>query len=163
MHERADGEEKEMEKPYFPMFVDISGKKVLVVGGGRIALRRVKTLLMFGPEILVTAPRLEEELIELERRGRIRICQREYCPEDICGADIVLAATDDRELNRNIWKICREQEIPVNTADDKSLCDFYFPSVIMTEDVVIGINSGGTDPGKVKETRRRLTKYMNES
>lgn len=151
-----------MKKPYFPMFVDISGKKVLVVGGGRIALRRVKTLLMFGPEILVTAPLVEEELRELEDQGRIQIRQRQYRPEDIFGADIVLAATDDRDLNRNIWKSCREQGIPVNTADDKSLCDFYFPSVIVTEDVVIGINSGGSDPGKVKATRQRLTEYLSK-
>ena len=74
----------------------------------------------------------------------------------------MLAATDDRDLNRNIWKSCREQGIPVNTADDKSLCDFYFPSVIVTEDVVIGINSGGSDPGKVKATRQRLTEYLSK-
>lgn len=149
-----------MEKPYFPMFVDISGKKVLVVGGGRIALRRVKTLLKFGPEILIIAPLVEEELRELEDQGRIRIRQRQYRPEDICGADIVLAATDDQDLNRNIWKSCREQKISVNIADDKSLCDFYFPSVVMTEDVVIGINSGGTDPEKVKEMRRQIEKKV---
>ena len=146
-----------MERPYFPMFVDLTGKNVLVAGGGRIALRRVTTLLRFGASIRVVAPQLCGDL-----EGRICVERREYRKGDARGADLVLAATDSREVNRAVQAECRESGIPVNAADDRNLCDFYFPSVVMTDDVVIGINSGGTDPGKVKETRKLIEKTLME-
>lgn len=151
-----------MERPYFPMFVDLTGKKVLTVGGGKIALRRVKTLLRFGVKIRVIAPELCGELADLERQERICVEQRKYRNGDAEGADLVLAASDSREVNRAVHAECRERGIPVNVADDKNLCDFYFPSVVMTEEVVVGINSGGTDPGKVKETRKIIEKTLLE-
>ena len=89
-----------MEKPYFPMFVDLNGKKVLTAGGGRIALRRVRTLLRFGARIHVTAPDLCEELAELEDQGRITADRREYRMGDAEGYDLVLAATNSRAVNR---------------------------------------------------------------
>ena len=138
------------------MFIDLTGKKVLMEGGGRIALRRVETLLGFGAAVHVTAPELCEELLELERQGKITAERREYKPGDTSGYDMVLAATDSRETNRMIWGECRKNGITVNVADDKSLCDFYFPSVVMTEKAVVGISSGGEDPSRVKELRKRI-------
>ncbi len=149
-----------MERPYFPMFIDISGKKILVVGGGSIALRRVRTLLKFGADIKVIAPELKEELTELETQGKITAERRCYGAGDTEGYEIVLAASDRPDVNRAVKNECSERGIPVNTADDNSLCDFYFPSVVMTDDVVIGINSGGTNPGKVKETRREIERII---
>ena len=151
-----------MERPYFPMFVDLTGKNVLVAGGGRIALRRVTTLLRFGAAIRVVAPQLCGALEGLEKEGRICVERRRYRKGDARGADLVLAATDSREVNRAVQAECRESGIPVNVADDRNLCDFYFPSVVMTDDVVIGINSGGTDPGKVKGTRKLIEKALLE-
>lgn len=151
-----------MERPYFPMFVDLTGKKVLMAGGGRIALRRVKTLLKFGAVIHVTAPALCEELSEMERQGRITAEYREYQPGDTAGYDLVVAATDSRKTNRMIWEECRERGVTVNVADDKSLCDFYFPSVVMTEEAVIGINSGGEDPSRVKELKKKIQGFLHK-
>jgi siroheme synthase-like protein len=91
---------------------------------------------------------------------------REYEKGDIAGADMVLAATDDRQLNHSIADECRVLErekgrrILFNTADDKDLCDFYFPSVITRDDIVIGINSGGRSPGKVKQVREKLEEKL---
>lgn len=152
-----------MEKPYFPMFIDLSGKKILMVGGGGIALRRVRTLLKFRVDILVVAPKLCGGLAKLAQEGKIRAEHREYRDSDTEGTDIVLAATDSSEVNRHVWKVCRKAGIPVNVADDRNLCDFYFPSVVMNEEVVIGINSGGSDPGKVKETRQKIEKLFSVS
>ena len=75
------------------------------------------------------------------------------------GADIVLTATDDRELNQKIVSACRMRKILVNTADDKSLCDFYFPAVTEKDGVVIGMNSGGKSPKTVRKVREYLEKY----
>lgn len=146
----------EMDRPYFPMFIDLTDKKILVAGGGTIALRRVRTLLKFGADIRVIAPEVCGELAQMEEERKITAEHRGYRAGDICGAQIVLAATDDREVNRKIREECRAAGILVNVADDKSLCDFYFPSVVMTDEAVIGINSGGTDPSITKKLRREI-------
>ena len=154
-----NGAEK-MERPYFPMFIDIADKKILVAGGGTIALRRIRTLLKFGADIHVIAPDLCEELTQLEEEGKITAEHREYRAGDIDDSQIVLAATDDHEVNRKIWEECRAAGIIVNVADDKKLCDFYFPSVVMTDEAVIGINSGGADPSITKKIRRKIEKMF---
>ena len=151
-----------MERPYFPMFIDLTDKKILVAGGGTIALRRIRTLLKFRADIRVIAPELCEELAQLESEGKISAERREYRTSDIDGVYIVLAATDDHEVNRRIWEECRAAGVTVNVADDRSLCDFYFPSIVMTEDTVIGINCGGEDHAKVKETRIKIEEMFGE-
>lgn len=151
-----------MERPYFPMFIDLTDKKILVAGGGTIALRRIRTLLKFRADIRVIAPELCEELAQLEEEGKIAAERREYRTPDIDGVQIVLAATDDHEVNRRIWEECRAAGVTVNVADDRSLCDFYFPSIVMTEDTVIGINCGGEDHAKVKETRIKIEEMFGE-
>ena len=165
------------------MFIDLTGKKVLVVGGGSIALRRVQTLLRFRADIRVIAPQLCGGLSELEHNGMIRAEHRKYCEGDVAekyrdggkkreevsgpspggtetAPEFVLAATDSREVNRIVWQECRNAGIPVNVADDKNLCDFFFPSVVMTDEIVVGINSGGTDPGKVKAARKKIEQFL---
>ncbi len=159
-------EERKISKSYFPMFVDISGMKIVVIGGGKIAARRIRTLLEFASDITVIAPLVTESVGQLEAEEKIHCIHREYQIGDIQGADMVLAATDDKLLNERIVQDCREAEqksgrkILVSVASDRSLCDFYFPSVIRQDDIVIGINSGGKDPGKVKAIRKRLEKIL---
>lgn len=154
-----------METAYFPMFVDISTMKVLIVGGGKIAVRRVKTLLLFAKNITVVAPKICQEMEELVCSGAVYWIAKCYSPELLAEKDMVLAATDNHEVNRKMVQDCREREktesrkILVNTADDKTQCDFYFPSIVKTDEIVIGINSGGTNPGKVRRTRKKLKKY----
>lgn len=152
-----------MERPYFPVFINMAGRLVLVAGGGRIALRRVMTLLQFGAQIRVVAPEFCEELTELEKAGGIHAEHRTYQPGDIQGAAFVIAATDSREVNRQIREECRTEGIPVNVSDDRDLCDFYFPSVVMTEEAVIGISSGGDAPGRTKEIRRKIEETLGQS
>ena len=144
------------------MFIDLTDKKILVAGGGTIALRRIRTLLKFKADIRVIAPELCEELAQLEEEGKIAAERREYRTSDIDGVQIVLAATDDHEVNRRIWEECRAAGVTVNVADDRSLCDFYFPSIVMTEDTVIGVNCGGEDHAKVKETRIKIEEMFGE-
>lgn len=158
-----------MDKAYFPLFVDISGMKVMVIGGGKVAARRVDTLIYFASNITVIAPEITESLAALNKTGRIRCVERRYKKGDVAGADMVLAATDDRQLNDSIAAECKAlgqesgRKILFNAADDKNLCDFYFPSVVIKDDIVIGINSGGHNPGKVKQVREKLEKESYES
>ncbi len=145
---------------YFPVFADLSGRKIIVIGGGKIALRRVRTLLPFAPVITVIAPRAEEGIRELCSARKIEWIERAYREGDEDGADIVLAATDCRELNRKIAESCREKRIPVNAADKKELCDFYFPGVIRYGDLVIAVGSGGKNHEKVKKMRQDIENWL---
>ena len=147
-----------MERPYFPMFIDLTDRKIFVAGGGRIAWRRIEALVKFGADIHVAAPQVCPEIALLAEEGKIKILLREYRPSDLDGMEFAIAATDDREVNRAVYAECRKRGIPVNVADDKTLCDFYFPALVLTDDVVIGIGSGGESPGRVKEVRQRIEK-----
>lgn len=158
-----------MEKAYFPIFTDISKKKILVVGGGSVAQRRVNTLLPFNSNITVIAPKITAGLILLGEEGKIRCLPKSYEQGDLEGADIVLAATDSPGLNHAVLKECREKEIEmgksilVNVADDKRLCDFYFPSVIHKKDFTVAISSGGEAPDKVRALRKSLESTLEKS
>lgn len=149
-----------MEIPYFPLFVNLKGKKIRVAGGGSVALRRIRTLLRFDADIYVSATRINEELQRLEKEGKIHVQKRAFKLEDLDDVQMVIAATNDREVNARIHDLCRERDIPVNVADDHTKCDFYFPSVVLTDDVVVGISSGGEDPGKTKAVRKQLEQIL---
>lgn len=145
---------------YFPLFVDLTGKRILVVGAGAVAERRVRALLPFGPRITVVAPEVRPGLAALEEAGEITLLRRCYAPEDADGAELVLAATDDRELNGRIADRCRARRIPVNVSNDPRACDFYFPGIARKDDLVVGVTAGGRDHKAAKALTEELRRYM---
>ena len=166
---------------YFPMFVDLEGRHVLVVGGGKIAARRVRTLLEFGCEITVVSPEMCEELREMlapgaSEQNQIVWKKKKYEIEEleVPSVDVpetekignhreqeftfVLAAAIP-EINAKVVCDCRERKIPVNNASDRDQCDFYFPGIAKNGDTVVGITSGGGDhrlAAKISEKIREL-------
>ena len=107
-----------MKHRYFPLYIDISRKDILVAGAGKIALRRIKTLLKFESHITVVGKEVHQELCFLaESTDCIRVIQRQFEPEDLEGRDMVFACTDSRDVNREIVKACRKRGILVNAAD----------------------------------------------
>jgi glutamyl-tRNA reductase len=132
---------------WFPFFLKVSGKSVLVVGGGKIALRRVKSLLLFDCEVNIIAPAICPELEELaaEYPGIIRILRRAYQAGDCASADIVTAATDAREVNSRIAAECKERGVLVSVADAQAESSFFFPALIVKDHIVAGVSSGGLD------------------
>ena len=148
-----------MEYPYFPVFIDLSKKKIVVVGAGRIAARRIRTLVDFAPDITVIAPEISRELRESVPEDRLCILKKAFAAEDLDGAGLVLAATDDPDLNAGICMLCRERHIPVNNAGNQADCDFFFPGIARKENVVIGVTASGLDhrqARKVTETIREV-------
>ena len=141
---------------YFPLFIDLSTKKCLVVGGGRVALSKIEKLLMFEAGITVVAPEIDEKL----RTLGIQVLEREFTAEDIDDRDLVIAATDNRELNATIADLCREARIPINVVDDPELCSFIFPSLIRHGELSIGISSGGTSPSAVIDMKERIHEVL---
>lgn len=149
-------------KRYFPMFVDLSDKQAVVVGGGNIATRRVKTLLQFTRNVKAVAPMMTQELVDLGKLGLVRTVMRPVKRSDFDMAYIVIAATNDHKLNDEIYRICREEGIYVNVADDKEKCDFYFPGIFMQDELVVGITASGMDHKKARKVRIAIEQAMQE-
>lgn len=150
----------EKKKPYFPMFVDLSDKKVVVVGAGTIAKRRIRSLIEFTNHLVVIAPEVNPELQELEHNGVIGILRKNYEREDICGADIVIAATNDHKTNDDIYSVCKCMGITVNVCSDKNKCDFYFPGIARKEQIVVGVTATGTDHRKAKDVVEKVRQIL---
>ena len=150
------------ERQYFPLFVDISEKEILFVGGGKIAARRINALAPFTQRITIVAPEADGSILGLTEEGEVSWIMREFEDEDLEEKDLVFAATDDAELNEQIALMCRQKGILVNVSSDKELCDFYFPGIVRQGDTVIGITASGKDHAKAKRIRERIQEILTE-
>ena len=146
-----------MKKPYFPLFVDLSEKKVYVIGAGTIAKRRIRSLIDFTDHLTVVAPEVNPELNTLEQEGRIAILRKKFELKDIVDADLVIAATNDHTLNN-----CIGENILVNVCNDKQKCDFYFPGLAMTDQVVVGVTANGTNHKMAKKVVEKIREMLGE-
>ena len=142
------------------MFVDLSEKKVIVVGAGTIAKRRIRSLLTFTNHLVVIAPEINKELKELENTGQLTIRKKKYEREDIYDADIVIAATNDTQINNDIYIVCKCIGIPVNVCSDKHKCDFFFPGIAQKDHVVVGVTASGTDHKKARAVIERIREIL---
>ena len=147
-------------KHYFPMFVNLENKNIVVVGGGNIATRRVKTLLKFTRNITVIAPQMTIELQELGKTGQIITVFRPVKRTDFKQAYMVIAATSEWKINDEIYRICKQEGIYVNVVSDKENCDFYFPGIFMQDDLVVGITASGLDHKKARRLREEIEKAL---
>lgn len=149
-------------KPYFPIFMDISKKKIIVVGAGTIAKRRIRTLSQFTDCLTVIAPEVNPELNQMEKNGQIKILRKKYESSDISDAYMVIAAANDHGINEDIYRVCREQGILVNVCSDKTKCDFYFPGLASKDDVVVGVSANGSNHKKVKRIVEKIGEMLKE-
>jgi siroheme synthase-like protein len=133
----------------FPLFIDLSGRKILIVGAGSIAFRRVNTLLMYGADVTVVAPKICDNINDLARDGKITLLSRQFCREDVTDKFMVIAATDDGELNSQVTSYARACGAIANNASDRSDCDFFFPAVIVSDKLSIGVCGTGDDHSAV--------------
>ena len=136
---------------YFPMFVQLKNKKCLVIGGGRIALRKIEVLKDFEADVTVIAPEMIPQIRQIDKIRRIF---RTFMEEDFKEAELVVAATNDPKVNSEISKICMQRKIPVNAVDQKEDCSFIFPSYVKEGEVVAAFSSGGQSP--------LITQYLKE-
>lgn len=139
-------------KVYYPIFLDLTAKAVLVAGGGKVGLRKARGLVEAGALVTVVSPRHETELEELG----VRILSRGFEDSDLNGMTLVLAATDNRAVNRHIADLCKQRGIPVNVADAPEECDFLVPARVRQGDLQIAISTSGTSPSLAKDLRQKL-------
>lgn len=151
-----------MDKLFFPLFVDLSKKRIVIIGGGNIALRRAETLMDFCENICVVSPVFLDGFLKMEKEGKLTCIHHEYTKTEIEGADIVLAATDDVWCNEQVVSDCRKRHICVNAAHKKELCDFYFPGIARAGHMTAGISASGCDHKEVSNMRKEIQKVMDD-
>jgi len=142
--------------PYYPVFMNVKGKKCVVIGGGQVALRKVRILLEHGADVEVISPDLYPELAELAERGEIRALTREYQAGDLENAFVAIAAINNNEINQRVVVEARRRAVLVNVVDDAEKSDFIVPSYLRRGDVAIAVSTGGKSPALARKIRSRL-------
>ena len=137
---------------HYPVFLDLQGRPVLVVGAGKIGLRKAKGLIDAGALVTVVAPSSLPEFDDLP----VRLLRRPFRPSDITGAVLVFAATDDRRVNHRIKLLAKARGIWANIADSAAECDFIVPARVRRGDVHIAISTGGQSPRISAALRQKL-------
>ncbi len=149
-------------RPYYPVFLDVHGKRCLVIGGGEVALRKVRSLLEHGARVEVVAPQLCPKLSELVEMGEVQARLKSYENGDIEGAFLVIAATDQREVNRKVFQEARERGVLVNVVDSPEESDFILPSYLRRGSLTIAISSSGVSPALSRKLKDRLEENFGE-
>lgn len=147
---------------YFPVFLNVSGKKCVVVGGGQVALRKVKTLLERGADVEVISPDVCPGLNKLAESGQITVHRRRYEPGDLATAFMAIAATDNSDINQAVVKESRRSGVLANVVDDAEGSDFITPSYLQRGNIIIAISTAGSSPALARKIRTRLEKDFGE-
>ncbi len=139
---------------YFPAYINLKDKKILLVGGGNIATEKLEKLLDFTTDITVLSIDFTPTIAEIINSNNLSILKKEYQEGDIKGYDIVVVATDTIHLHKEIFQESRDTRILVNSVDDTQYCDFIFPSYIKRGDLTISFSTSGASPAFAKHIRR---------
>lgn len=153
---------KQQLAPYYPMFLNIDKKKCVVIGGGEVALRKVKMLLEHGAIVKVIGIDLCTGLAKLAESGHVMALRRSYREGDLSDAFIAFAATDNSYINKEVAFEARQKSILVNIADDPEGCDFIVPSYVKRGNIKVAISTGGLSPALARKLRTRLEKFIGD-
>ena len=141
---------------YFPIFLNLKGRRCIVIGGGAVAERKTAALLKAGADTILIAPSLTESLATWRDAGQLTHLNRSFEETDLSGAYLVITATNDAQVNRRVAELAEQQRIPVNVADQPELCSFIVPSIIDRSPVVAAISTGGASPVLARLIRSRI-------
>ena len=147
---------------YYPVNLDIKGRKCLVIGGGDVGTRKVTTLLECMASVIVVSLDASEKLMKLAGSGLITLIKRSYVASDLEGMFLVICATDDENLNRQVSMDAEKLNMLCNIADRPEACNFILPSVVKRGDLVISISTSGKSPAYAKKLRKDLEKQYGE-
>ena len=135
-----------MANTYLPISISLKNRPCLIVGGGRVALRKIDTLLNYDSTITVIAPEVDEKIKYYADKGRLALEARAYASPEANRFGLVIAASDDLEVNKQVYADCREAGIPVNVVDNPPYCDFIFPAVVKRDHMTVAVSTDGTAP-----------------
>ena len=142
--------------PFFPLMLDLRGKKVLVVGAGTVAAGKIDGLLNHGAKIAVVSPRAGAGIQAKSQAGTLVWRRRVFSPKDVSGAFLVIAATNSSEVNASVFRACRAKRVLCNSVDDPEHCDFFYPAVVRRGPLQIAISTNGNLPALAARLRKDL-------
>jgi siroheme synthase-like protein len=154
---------KQIKPPiYYPVSLNIQGKRCVVIGGGKVALRKVKMLLDCRANVSVISPKPHPDIAKLSKERAIHLIQRDYEAQDLKGAVIAIACTDVKEVNRKVADEAKKTRILVNVADDPELSDFIIPAFFRRGNLTFAVSTSGVSPALARKIRTKLEKSFGE-
>ena len=143
---------------FYPICLDLAGRNCFVVGGGRVAERKVLGLLSCSAQVTVISPELTDELLRCHKEGAIRWLEREYRAGDLAQAFMVIAATDNEMTQQQVHEEAFARSLLLNVADVPKLCNFILPATVKQGDLLIAISTAGKSPALARKLRMELEK-----
>lgn len=144
-------------KVYYPIFVDLTSKQVILIGAGKVGMRKIRGLVEAGASVTVVSPASAEPMPD-----GVKWLQRGYQPGDLQGFFLAFTAANEKSINDAVRQEAAALGIPVNSADDATLCDFIVPARLHLQDVQIAVSSGGEDPKRAAAVRDRIREFLSE-
>lgn len=141
---------------YYPIFLDIKGRPCVVIGGGKVAERKVLSLLDAGAKVLVISPRVTSTLKRLVAKRKITHCPKTYESGDLKGFSLAYSATNNKTVNLKVYEEAKREGVILNVVDAPELCNFIVPSIVERGDLLIAISTSGKSPAMAKRIRERL-------
>jgi len=146
--------------PYYPIFLDIEERSVVIIGGGEVCARKAETMLKYGARVTIVSPEFTAEIEQWAGDGKLSIRRKRYEADDLGDANIVIASTDDTTTNEQIAADCRARRIPVNVVDVTPLCEFIVPAIIEKGSVQIAVSTGGRSPALARTLKEDLQRWI---
>lgn len=147
---------------YYPVFLDLTGRRAVVIGGGHIAEGKVRGLLEAGARVTLIAPEVTPIVAAWAGAGEIEHLARAYQPGDLAGAFIAISATDDRAVNAQVWQEANERNSLVNVVDDPPHCSFIAPSILRRGDLAVAISTSGKAPALAVRLREQIERLVGQ-
>jgi len=146
----------------YPIYLELGGKRAVIIGAGPVALRKARSLLAAGARLVIVARNADDTLTALCSSGKAELIKSKYSKNYLAGAVIVIAATNDHQLNKRIYMDCQKLEILCNVVDEPELCDFFVPAVLKRGDLQIAVGTEGNCPAYAGHIRKKLEKMFTE-
>jgi len=146
--------------PYYPIYIDIESRDVVIVGGGNVCARKAETMMKYGARVTVVAPEFSDEIERWASEGKLTARRKAYDASDIEGATLVIASTDDQGVNEQVAADCRLRRIPVNVVDVTPLCEFIVPAIVESGSIQIAVSTGGKSPALARTIREDLQRLI---
>jgi len=140
----------------YPIYLELSGRRVVIIGAGTVAARKAQSLLDAGARLVIVAEHVNDMLTALCQGTNAKLIKSRYSKDYLVGAVLAIAATGNNQLNRRIYKDCQELEILCNVVDEPQLCDFFVPAVVKRGDLQIAIGTEGHSPAYAGHLRKKL-------
>ena len=146
--------------PYYPIYIDIEDREVLIVGGGAVCTRKAETMMRYGARVTIVSPEITDEIAAWEREGVLAVRYKKYSEADLDGASMVIASTDDPCVNARVARDCRRRRVPVNVVDVTHLCEFIVPAIVEKGSIQIAVSTGGKSPAVARTLKEDLQRTI---